>query len=142
MFKRNGGSIGIGFAIALVSMAAAFGIGVVLLGSGAVLLIPVGIAMLVALSVFGSLVKAPTAEGRKLLDQIEGFRCSLGGAERDELAGLDGTDAPAAPDASRYASLLPYAVEPEREDHTTGSHEDPAVGVACARQGSRRGGQR
>src|SRR3546814_9617643 len=69
MFKRNGGSIGIGFAIALLSMAAAIGIGVVLLGSGAVLLIPVGIAMLVALSVFGSLVKAPTAEGRKLLDQ-------------------------------------------------------------------------
>src|SRR3546814_16730500 len=71
MFKRNGGSIGIGFAIALLSMAAAIGIGVVLLGSGAVLLIPVGIAMLVELSVFGSLVNAPTAEGRNLLANTE-----------------------------------------------------------------------
>src|SRR3546814_6713563 len=76
-----------------------------LLGSGAVLLIPVGIAMLVALSVFGSLVKAPTAEGRKLLDQIEGFRRYLGVAERDELAGMEGPDAPPALDATRYERL-------------------------------------
>src|SRR3546814_12487164 len=98
MFKRNGGSIGIGFVIALLSMAAAIGIGVVLLGSGAVLLIPVGIAMLVALSVFGSLVKAPTAEGRKLLDQIEGLRPYLGVAVRDEPAGMGVPRAPPALD--------------------------------------------
>src|SRR5690606_4068263 len=90
MFKRNGGSIGIGFAIAAVSMAAAFGIGVGLLGSGAVRLVPVGIAMLVTLIVFGVLVKAPTAEGRRLLDAIEGFRRYLGVAGRDELAGMEG----------------------------------------------------
>src|SRR3546814_19831325 len=72
--------------------------------------------MLVALSVFGSLVKAPTAEGRKLLDQIEGFRRYLGVAERDELAGMEGPDAPPALDATRYERLLPYAVALEVED--------------------------
>src|SRR3546814_247417 len=130
MFKRNGGSIGIGFVIALLSMAAAIGIGVVLLGSGAVLLIPVGIAMLVALSVFGSLVKAPTAEGRKLLDQIEGFRRYLGVAERDELAGMEGPDAPPALDATRYERLLPYAVALDVEDAWT-SKFTLAVGAAA-----------
>ena len=130
MFKRNGGSIGIGFVIALLSMAAAFGIGVMLLDSGAVLLIPVGIAMLVALGVFGWLVKAPTAEGRKLLDQIEGFRRYLGVAERDELAGLEGPDAPPVLDATRYERLLPYAVALDVEDAWT-SKFTLAVGAAA-----------
>src|SRR3546814_13173257 len=136
MFKRNGGSIGIGFVIALLSMAAAIGIGVVLLGSGAVLLIPVGIAMLVALSVFGSLVKAPTAEGRKLLDQIEGFRRYLGVAERDELAGMEGPDAPPALDAPRHARLLPYEVALELPEAWT-SQFTLAVGAAADRTSTR-----
>jgi len=130
MFKRNGGSIAIGFLIALLSMVAAYAIGVVQLGSGAVLLVPVGIAMLVVLGIFGWLVKAPTAEGRKLLDAIEGFRRYLGVAERDELAGMEGPDAPPVLDAARYERLLPYAVALDVEDAWTGKFT-LAVGAAA-----------
>ncbi|TWI00998.1 putative membrane protein DUF2207 [Luteimonas cucumeris] len=115
-FKLNGGSIGIAFAIALVSAALAFLVGG---GTGTLLIVAVVIAMLVVLGFFSVLVKAPTAAGRALMDEIEGLKLYLGVAERDELASLPGPDAPPVLDAGRYERLLPYAVALEVEDAWT-----------------------
>ncbi len=128
MFKRNGGSIGIAFAIAVVSLVLAFLVGA---GTGTLAIIGVAVLMLVILIVFGILVKAPTVAGRKLLDEIEGLKRYLGVAERDELARLPGPDAPPVLDAKRYESLLPYAVALEVEDAWTDKFT-LAVGAAVA----------
>jgi uncharacterized membrane protein len=76
-------------------------------------------------------IKAPTKEGRKLLDEIEGLKLYLGVAEREDLARLPGPDAPPVLDAARYERLLPYAVALEVEDAWT-KQFTLAVGVAAA----------
>ncbi len=77
------------------------------------------------------LVRAPTAEGRALLDEIEGLKLYLSVAERDELARMSGPDAPPHLDAKRYESLLPFAVALEVEDAWTEKFT-AAVGAAAA----------
>jgi hypothetical protein len=73
MFRTNGRSILVAFLIALLFSFAAFAIGA---GAGpmVLLVIPVALAMLAVALIFAFLVKAPTVEGRKLLDEIVGFR--------------------------------------------------------------------
>ncbi len=127
-FKLNGGSIGIAFAIVLVSTALAFAISG---GTGIVLIIAAMVLMLATLAVFAVLVKASTPTGRKLLDEIEGLKRYLGVAEREELARMPGPDAPPALDAKRYEMLLPYAVALEVEDAWTKKFT-LAVGAAAA----------
>ena len=131
MFDRNGGSIGIAVLIAIVAIVLAVGIGGGMLGSGLVFMLPVALLMIPVLIAFGVLVKAPTPEGRKLLDEIEGFRRYLGVAERDELAHMPGPDAPPVLDAKRYERLLPYAVALDVEDAWTKKFT-LAVGAAAA----------
>lgn len=128
LFKLNGGSIGIAFAIVLVSTALAF---VVSGGTGVLLILGAMVLMLVALGVFAAIIKAPTPAGRKLLDEIEGLKSYLGVAERDELARMPGPDAPPVLDAERYEKLLPYAVALEVEDAWTKKFT-LAVGAAAA----------
>ena len=116
LFARNGGSIAIAAAIAIVGV----GLSLALSGGGGIpfIMIVAGL-MLIAVVVFGVLIKAPTAAGRKLLDEIEGLKRYLSVAERDELKNLPGPDAPPALDAQRYERLLPYAVALEVEDAWT-----------------------
>jgi uncharacterized membrane protein YgcG len=128
MFQRNLGSVGI---------AALIGIGGVLLallvsgGGGIPLIIVIGMLSVPALVAFAILVRAPTPEGRKLLDEIAGLKLYLGVAERDELANLPGPGAPPPLDAERYQALLPYAVALEVEEAWT--HKFTlAVGAAAA----------
>ena len=80
---------------------------------------------------FALLVRAPTIEGRKLLDEIAGLKLYLGVAERDELARMPGPDAPPLLDAERYQALLPYAVALEVEEAWTRKFT-LAVGAAAA----------
>src|SRR5690606_31505500 len=84
-----------------------------------------------ASAVFLRLVRAPTAEGRALLDEIEGLRLYMSVAERDELASLEGPGAPPPLDAARYESLLPFAVALDVEDAWT-ERFTAAVGAAAA----------
>lgn len=128
LFKLNGGSVGIAFAIVLVSTALAFMLGG---GTGALLILGTLMLMLAILGIFALLVKAPTPAGRKLLDEIEGLKLYLGVAERDELARMPGPDAPPVLDAKRYEALLPYAVALEVEDAWTRKFT-LAVGAAAA----------
>jgi hypothetical protein len=77
------------------------------------------------------LVRAPTLEGRKLMDEIEGLKLYLSVAERDELKSLQGPGSPPALDAQRYETLLPYAVALEVEEAWTNKFT-LAVGAAAA----------
>ena len=131
MFKRNGGSVGIAFAIALVFGTAAFAFGAAT-GSGLLLVLPLIVLMLVVLGVFAFLVRAPTPEGRRMLDEIEGLRRYLSVADKPDLQRLQGPDAPEpALDAKRFEALLPYAVALEVEDAWTKKFT-LAVGTAAA----------
>ena len=134
-FKRNGWPLVWGWLFSVGYGALAF---LVSGGAGIPLIIVLLVLTLVLHGVFGWLMKAPTAQGRKLLDEIEGLRLYLGVAERDELARLakpGGPEAPS-PDPERYQALLPYALALEVEEAWT-KHFTAAVGAAQAEQTAR-----
>ncbi|MGH8189245.1 MAG: DUF2207 domain-containing protein, partial [Steroidobacteraceae bacterium] len=132
-FKRNGTAIFRAFLLA----AAGGGIGFwIAAGDGVVAIAAVAVLMGLMLLAFAFLVRAPTPEGRALLDEIEGLKLYLTVAERDELARMQGPDAPPALDAQRYESLLPYAVALEVEDAWTKKFT-AAVGAAAAEAATR-----
>jgi uncharacterized membrane protein YgcG len=133
-YKQNNGSIGKGILLAAVFVLLAFW----MTGEAAKPAVAViGALMVVTLLIFGRLVKAPTVEGRKLMDEVEGLKLYLSVAERDELARMKGPDAPPALDEKRYEMLLPYAVALEVEDAWTGKFT-AAVGAAAAAEATRR----
>src|SRR3954463_13130402 len=86
----------------------------------------------ITLIVFTKLVRAPTQEGRKLLDEIEGLKLYLSVAERTELASMPepGKQRPSL-DAKRYEMLLPFAVALQVEEAWTKKFT-AAVGAAEA----------
>lgn len=142
-FKRNADKTAAAGGIAAAAAILAF---VVSGGNGILAIIALTAVMLVTVAIFGVLVRAPTPEGRDLLDEIEGLKLYLSVAERDELAQLpgpeapDGRDGPSGPpklDAERYEALLPYAVALEVEDAWTRKFT-AAVGAAAAAEASRR----
>jgi len=128
MFQRNLGSVGKAFLIGGGGIALA---GLLSGGSGLLLIVLIALVMLGVLIAFTMLVRAPTPEGRKLLDEIAGLKLYLGVAERDELANMPGPDAPPPLDAERYQFLLPYAVALEVEEAWTRKFT-LAVGAAAA----------
>ncbi|NZA25988.1 DUF2207 domain-containing protein [Luteimonas sp. SJ-92] len=131
MFNRNAGSIAIAAGIMLGSLLLAFAVGAGS-GSGVLLLLPVALLMLATVVVFALLVAAPTPAGRRLLDEIEGFRRYLQVAEQQDLQRLQapGAAEPAL-DAKRFERLLPYAVALDVEDAWT-RRFTVAVGAAAA----------
>jgi hypothetical protein len=127
-FRRNSGSVGIALAIAVVTALLAFFLGG---GAGILAIVVVLVAMVATIIVFALLVRAPTRDGRALLDEIEGLKLYLSVAERDELERLSGPGAPPTLDAKRYETLLPYAVALNVEDAWTAKFT-AAVGAAAA----------
>lgn len=132
-FKRNATSIFRAFLLAAASGGIGFWIAA---GDGLVAIVVVAALMGLTLLAFGFLVRAPTPAGRALMDEIEGLKLYLTVAERDELARMQGPDAPPALDAQRYESLLPYAVALEVEDAWTKKFT-AAVGAAAAEAATR-----
>ena len=133
-FQRNTKSLGIAILIAVVAAAGAF---IASGGFGIPVIVGIAVAMVITLIVFGRLVRAPTLEGRALLDEIEGLKLYLSVAERDELASVRGPGQPPMLDAERYEALLPYAVALEVEDAWTEKFT-AAVGAAAAAQAASR----
>jgi uncharacterized membrane protein YgcG len=133
-FKRNQKSLVYAVIIAIAAGALAFFSSG---GFGIPLIISVGVLMLITLVVFGRLVRAPTTEGRALMDEVEGLKLYLGVAEKQELAQMRGPDQPPQLDAERYEALLPYAVALEVEDAWTDKFT-AAVGAAAAAQAASR----
>lgn len=127
-FNRNSGSVAIALGIAAVSAALALMLSG---GAGVTAIIPICVLMLIVTQIFRKLIKAPTPEGRRLIDEAEGLKLYLSVAERDELKRLAGPGEPPQLDAKRYESLLPYAVALDVEDAWTKKFT-AAVGMAAA----------
>jgi uncharacterized membrane protein YgcG len=129
-FKRNTKQLVIAILIAVATGILAV---VTSGGFGIPAIIAIGIIMVVMLVAFGLLVRAPTQEGRALLDEIEGLRMYMSVAERDELKQMPEPDQPPMLDAKRYEAMLPYAVALDVEDAWTKKFT-AAVGAAAAAQ--------
>ncbi|CAN5668556.1 DUF2207 domain-containing protein [soil metagenome] len=130
-FRRNRRSIVLALVIAVATGVLAMMASAVAGGGGVPIVLGIIALMVVTLIVFARLIRAPTAEGRVLLDEIEGLRMYLTVAERDELARIEGPDGPPPLDADRYEALLPHAVALEVEDAWT-KKLTAAVGAAAA----------
>lgn len=131
LFSTHGGSVAVAFLLAGLFSVAGFAIGA---GAGPIVLlvIPVALALFAVAIAFAILVKAPTAEGRQLLDQIEGLRRYLAVAEKPDLQRLQGPGATEPPlDAARFEALLPHAVALDVEEAWTDKFT-LAVGAAAA----------
>jgi hypothetical protein len=135
-FQRNTSAVWLGVAIIVVTGIAAFSVSG---GAGIPAIIAVLLVMWLALALFARLVRAPTEQGRRLLDEIEGLKLYLGVAERDDLARLQSPAAPPQLDADRYEALLPYAVALEVEDAWTKKFTI-AVGAAAVAAATQRMG--
>jgi uncharacterized membrane protein YgcG len=133
--KRHGKRVAVAFAILVATAVAAFYSSG---GAGTAAIIAVLALMVLITIIFTALVEAPTTEGRRLLDEIEGLRLYLSVAERDELKRLQ-LPAGALPrvDPERFEALLPYAVALDVEEAWTKKFSE-AVGAAAAAETTRR----
>ena len=127
-FRLNGWSIAKALLIAVIALLAAL---MISRGAGIIAIVVIGVLCVITLIVFAFLVRAPTVEGRKLMDEVEGLKLYLSVAERDELARVSGPGEPPQLDEKRYEALLPYAVALEVEEAWTKKFT-LAVGVAAA----------
>ncbi|WP_298574998.1 DUF2207 domain-containing protein [uncultured Luteimonas sp.] len=136
MFHNNGGSGLVALLLMLLFCAAALVLGGATGGGLLFAAVPM-LAMVAVVVSFAFLVRAPTREGRRMLDHIEGLRRYLAVAEKQDLQRLQapGGDAPDGPeptlDAARFEALLPYAVALDVEDAWTAKFT-LAVGAAAA----------
>lgn len=96
------------FVVAEVAVLAAFGWLIGLLP----LMVVAG--FIVVNGLFYQLLKAPTPDGRRLLDEIEGLRLYLGVAERDDLERIHAEEPPKT--LTQFERLLPYAVALDAAD--------------------------
>ena len=127
-YATHAGNLGWGFAFSVLVGAIAFALSG---GNGIPALVALSVLTLISHGVFAYLMKAPSPEGRKLLDEIEGLRLYMGVAERDELKAMPAPgDAPAL-DSARYEALLPYAMALDVEQAWTHKFVQ-AVGAATA----------
>ncbi|MDO8501334.1 MAG: DUF2207 domain-containing protein [Gemmatimonadaceae bacterium] len=127
-FKRNGKKVAMAVLIAVLTGVIAF---VTSGGFGIPAIIAVLVLMLVAVVAFAWLIRAPTPEGRALLDEIEGLKLYMSVAERDELKSMRGPDEPPL-DAKRYEAMLPFAVALGVEDAWTEKFTIAAGAAAAA----------
>lgn len=86
--------------------------GLAMLAGVGVLLGPLQLLVLVSVIglnvLFYQLLKAPTPDGRRLLDEIEGLRLYLNVAERDDFESIHAAEPPKT--LERFEKLLPYAI--------------------------------
>ncbi|HEY6642833.1 DUF2207 domain-containing protein [Povalibacter sp.] len=127
-FRLNGWSVVKALVIAIVTFLIAL---MVAGGAGIIAIIGIGVLCVITLVVFSFLVRAPTVEGRRLMDEVEGLKLYLSVAERDELARVSGPGEAPQLDAKRYEMLLPYAVALDVEEAWTRKFT-LAVGAAAA----------
>lgn len=132
LYRHNFGSAGIATLIAVGTIVAT----VIIAShaaSGWLLAIPLLLAIVAATIAFGYLIGAPTVDGRRLLDEIEGFKRYLSVAEKQDLQALEGPSQPEPElDAARFERLLPYAVALDVEDAWTGKFTAAAGAAAVA----------
>jgi uncharacterized membrane protein YgcG len=130
---RNRRHVWAGFGIIVLTGIAAFAVSG---GAGIPAIIAILFLMFITLNVFTRLVRAPTSEGRRLLDAIDGLKMYLSVAERDHIARMEGPGRAPDLNAERYETLLPFAVALDVEEAWTRKFTAAvgAAGVAAATQ--------
>jgi uncharacterized membrane protein YgcG len=118
-FRNNRGFFVAGIPLSVVVIAA-----VIALGG-----IPPIIPLLAINGVFYFLLRAPTTEGRRHMDEIEGLKLYLGVAEKDTFAGLDRPRT-----LEEFERLLPYAVALDCASTWVDRFEDVLQDLAAAGQ--------
>ncbi|MEX2528683.1 MAG: DUF2207 domain-containing protein [Gemmatimonadota bacterium] len=134
-FQRHQGEVGWAtLLVAITSGLAFFASG----GFGIPGIVIITGVMVVILVIFGLLVRAPSPQGRKVLDEIEGLALYLSVAEKDDLARMQGPgESPPPLDAGRFETLLPFAVALEVEEAWTDKFTAAVGAVAAAEATSR-----
>ncbi|HBS92815.1 MAG TPA: hypothetical protein DEA85_02250 [Firmicutes bacterium] len=107
LFKSNTSWLLLGILMSFILLAVSL-IFTVLFGGfwGMLLLIVSALGVIIICAVFGKLLKAPTVEGRKLMDEIEGFKMFLEVAEKDYLQ----WSAPPERTPELFEKYLPHAL--------------------------------
>lgn len=132
LYRHNFGSLGIAMLIAVATIVATIMVASHT-ASGWVLAVPLMLATAAATIAFGYLIGAPTPAGRRLLDEIEGFKRYLSVAEKQDLQTLEGpSESEPRLDAGRFERLLPYAVALEVEEAWTRKFTTAAGAAAAA----------
>ena len=90
-----------------------------------ILQIPIGL-------IFGKLMKAPTQEGRRLMDELEGLKMYLGTAEVDRLHAMH----PPEMTPEHFDAMLPYALALGVEQAWSEAFEHKLAGMQDPRAGS------
>ncbi|TVS13645.1 MAG: DUF2207 domain-containing protein, partial [Wenzhouxiangella sp.] len=113
------------------------GLALLIAGHVSLAMIAAIVALLLVNLIFSILMPAPTEQGRRLLDHIEGLKKYLSVAEQQDLARLKkpNEDEPSLT-PERFEALLPYALALQVEDAWTGKFTS-AVGQAVAEQTQR-----
>lgn len=94
------GFFGVNFATGLAGSFSGF-------GAIATSIPPIAAASIIAINiVFAIIMRAPTVQGRKVMDQIDGFRMYLDTAEKERLNFVGEPEMSVA----RFESILPYAI--------------------------------
>jgi uncharacterized membrane protein YgcG len=139
-FVVNGGVVARGVLFSVLFLIPAFILGTADDGAGVPLIMMIVVLTVILHFVMANLMKQPTAEGRRLLDEIEGLRVYLGLAEKAELGRLQGPGNEPALDADRYEQLLPYALALDVEDAWTRKFTAAALaaGAVAAASGASR----
>ncbi len=124
---RADGKLAFGLLVGALVALAVDGVAIAFLAYTTSMLFAALVALISAVQVpFAHWMKAPTVDGRKLLDRIEGLRHYLSVAERDDLA-----RAKAPPmNVDEYQRLLPYALALDVEK-TWGDRLAAAIGPAA-----------
>ena len=106
---------------------------------GAAYLSPVTIVMVMALSmltpIFFILLKAPTAKGREIMDQIEGFKRYLSVAEKHRLDAFH----PPEKTPELFEKFLPYAIALEVENKWSEQFDDVLKAASATTEGTSQG---
>ena len=95
---------------------------------GLLVLLPLLLLLIVVNAVFYKLMKAPTRAGRKLLDEIEGFKLYLEVAEADELA----LKSPPEKTPKLFERYLPYAIALDIEGRWAARFQDVLAAAMTA----------
>lgn len=100
-FKMNTKYLQKGFILAVLWVVAAF-----LISPGVAIPIILSVLLLALSGLFTWLMKAPTPEGRAIMDEIEGFKMYVDVAEQQQLDALHEPEMT----VGRFEKLLPYAI--------------------------------
>lgn len=138
LFSTHYGYSATAFLLSFLGIMAAAFTSAAMGGAGLLVVVAIAFVLFALCFVFAWLMVAPTKEGRKVMDQIAGFKQYLSVAEQQDLASLTGPGQPPQLDAARFQQLLPYAIALDVEDAWSKKFIQ-AVGTVVAADTARQG---